>query len=92
VTDGCGTMIENHPTKFVCPGCGSDYKVVRVKADSGLPRRLIHCRVCKQPLAARDGELVLKYFLVRRAGARQQENRAARGARLDRWEPCPGAE
>ena len=27
-------MAENDPTKFVCPGCGAGYKVVRVKADA----------------------------------------------------------
>jgi len=47
-------MTENHPTEFVCPECGSGYKVVRVKADADLPYRLIYC-------------IVLKYFLVRRA-------------------------
>src|SRR5262245_43135975 len=60
-------MTENHPTEFVCPGCGSGYKVVLVKADADLPYRLIHCRVCKHPLTAMDGQHVLKYFLVRRA-------------------------
>jgi hypothetical protein len=37
-------MAENDPTEFVCPGCGSGYKVVRVKADADLPHRLIRCR------------------------------------------------
>jgi hypothetical protein len=63
-------MPENHPTEFVCPGCGSGYKVVRVKADADLPRRLIHCTVCRQPLAPTDGDFVLKYFLVGRARKR----------------------
>jgi hypothetical protein len=26
----------------------------------------LHCKVCKQPLAASDGEDVLKYFLISR--------------------------
>jgi hypothetical protein len=60
-------MTDSHPTEFVCPGCGSAYKVVRVKADADLPHRLIHCTVCKRPLAPTDGEFVLKYFLVGRA-------------------------
>jgi transcription elongation factor Elf1 len=59
-------MTDNNPTEFVCPGCGSGYKVVRMKADADLPHRLIHCRVCKHSLTAMDGELVLKYFLIRR--------------------------
>ena len=64
---GRGSMTDNNPTEFVCPGCGSGYKVVRVEADADLPHRLIHCRVCKHSLTAMDGEFVLKYFLVRRA-------------------------
>jgi transcription elongation factor Elf1 len=60
-------MTDSHPTEFVCPECGSGYKVVRVKADADLPYRLIYCRVCKHPLTAMEGEFVLKYFLVRRA-------------------------
>src|SRR5262245_34534628 len=32
-------MTENHPTEFLCPDCGSGYKVVRVKADADLPHR-----------------------------------------------------
>jgi hypothetical protein len=26
---------------------------------------LLHCRLCKHPLTAMDGEFALKYFLVR---------------------------
>jgi hypothetical protein len=59
-------MTESHPTEFVCPICGSGYKVVRVTADPDLPHRLVHSRVCKHPLTATDGQHVLKYFLVQR--------------------------
>jgi len=65
-------MTEGHPADFVCRGCGSSYKVVRVKSDAGLPHRMIHCKVCKQPLTATDGEDVLKYFLISRAKAKRQ--------------------
>ena len=60
-------MTDDHPTEFFCPGCGSRYKVVRVKADADLPYRLIHCKVCKQPLTPADGEYALKYFLIEKA-------------------------
>src|SRR5262245_32668341 len=60
-------MIDDHPTEFFCPRCGSRYKVVRVQADADLPHRLIHCKVCKQPLTPADGEYALKYFLVEKA-------------------------
>src|SRR5262245_17007878 len=49
------SMTDDHPTEFFCPGCGSRYKVVRVQADADLPHRLIHCKVCKQPLTPADG-------------------------------------
>ena len=35
-------MTDDHPTEFFCPGCGSRYKVVRVKADADLPHRFAH--------------------------------------------------
>ena len=58
---------------FVCPRCTSRYKLVRVRAEPKLPSHLLHCKVCKEPLAATDGEYALKYFLVvhgrRRNGA-----------------------
>ena len=52
---------------FECPGCTSRYKMVRVRAEPGLPALLVHCKVCKEPLAATDGDYALKYFLVDRA-------------------------
>jgi NAD-dependent SIR2 family protein deacetylase len=60
---------------FVCSGCEARYRVVRVKAEADDPDRVIHCRVCKRALSPRDGEYILKYFLVGRA-------RAAKVARL----------
>jgi hypothetical protein len=35
-------MTDSHPTEFVCPECGSGYKVVRVKADAA---SLIDCSI-----------------------------------------------
>jgi hypothetical protein len=55
---------------FACPRCTSRYKLVRVRAESRLPSRLLHCRVCKEPLAATEGEYALKYFLVENANKR----------------------
>ena len=57
-------MTESRPIDFICSGCGARYKVVRMKADAHLPDRLIHCTACKKPLAATDGDNILKYFLV----------------------------
>jgi hypothetical protein len=33
----------------------------------------VHCKVCKEPFAATDGEYALKYFLVGK-GRRQRHN------------------
>ena len=60
-------MPEHHPIDFVC-GCDARYKVVPVKGEAGHADQLIHCLVCKQPLAPTDGAYVFKYFLVGRPG------------------------
>ena len=62
----------HHPTDFICPECGADYKVVRVKAETDPPHRLIHCKVCKRSLAPTDREYILKYFLINRKQAEKQ--------------------
>ena len=52
---------------FKCPNCDALYQVVRVEAGPEISDGEIACRVCGSPLAARDGEFVLKYFLLRAA-------------------------
>src|SRR5262245_22037622 len=79
---GAGSMTESHPTEFVCPDCGSGYKVVRVQADADLPHRLIHCRVCKHPLTAMDGDgryRTMVHILPDAAWGDIQAGRASRG-------------
>src|SRR5262245_5635015 len=70
---------------FICPRCASRYKLVRVRAEPEHWSHLIHCRVCKEPLAPTDGEYVLKYFLVDNArkhnGIDLQMNHASKGGR-----------
>jgi hypothetical protein len=56
-------MTRRDSTDFTC-SCGSRYKVVGAKGDAARLSQLVHCFVCKKPLAATDGENVLKYFLV----------------------------
>ena len=59
------------------------YQVVKVEAGPETRDGELACRVCGAPLAPRDGEFVLKYFLLREAGRRQvwQKRRSiARGA------------
>ena len=60
------TMVKADVADFICPGCQARYKMVRAKS-AARPRNLpLHCKVCKQPLAASDGEDILKYFLISR--------------------------
>ena len=66
-------MVKNNPADFVCPGCQARYKLVRVNSELRSCDFPLHCKVCKQPLAATDGEEILKYFLVRRPKERQTE-------------------
>ena len=57
-------MVKDDPANFICPGCQARYKIVRAKAESRSRDLPLHCKVCKQPLAAMDGENILKYFLI----------------------------
>ena len=57
------------PADFKRSKCSARYKVVRVKAEANSPNWLVHCKVCKEPLAAMDGEDILKYFLTARPRA-----------------------
>jgi rubredoxin len=66
-------MVKDDPTNFICPGCQARYKLVRAKAETRFRDVPLHCRVCKQPLAAMDGENILKYFLISRPKTRQSQ-------------------
>ena len=57
---------EDARLEFHCPSCDAGYKVVRVAKESGKAYRPVHCRVCRGPLPATEGDDILKYFLVRR--------------------------
>jgi transcription elongation factor Elf1 len=61
-------MTEPQPpvTRFDCPTCSAQYRLVRVEAGDVAERRELTCRSCGAPLQARDGRYVLKYFLVDR--------------------------
>ena len=64
-------MVKDNPDDFVCPWCQARYKVVRVKSELRSRDVALHCKVCKQPLVATDGEDILKYFLIHRPKERQ---------------------
>jgi predicted RNA-binding Zn-ribbon protein involved in translation (DUF1610 family) len=52
-------------SRFNCPNCGAEYKLVRAEAGPP-PDRQIVCRRCGAPLQGREGKFILKYFLVGR--------------------------
>jgi transcription elongation factor Elf1 len=53
---------------FTCPNCHALYQIVKVETEN----REITCRVCGGPLSGREGNYVLKYFLLRKAIRRKQ--------------------
>jgi hypothetical protein len=59
------SMSEHASSLFSCPACGAHYTVVRMAAEPGeTPDEELQCRNCGGPLDAREGDFILKYFLV----------------------------
>jgi hypothetical protein len=56
----------SHPRNFACPECQACYKVVRMRTEPGASYPTLQCIVCYEPLAATEGDSILKYFLVGR--------------------------
>ena len=66
---GVSYLGENNPQDFACPQCESRYKLIREKAGLRTSNRPVRCRVCGHVLASREGEDILKYFLIFRRAA-----------------------
>jgi hypothetical protein len=65
---------------FNCPSCAALYQVISVESGpESTTDQEVSCGVCGGPLAARDGEFVLKYFLLRSA-SRKKSWQKKRGA------------
>ena len=62
------TMVADQPSSFHCSNCNALYQVVKVEAGPCTVDRGITCRCCEAPLIDREGNLVVKYFLLREAG------------------------
>ena len=75
----------DNAASFICSQCGAHYKVVRVKTETQSLEHLLHCKVCKQPLAATDGENILKYFLISRPVRKSQAGPRLQTARNPRF-------
>ena len=65
--DICPPMYDDED--FKCPKCQAYYKMVRMSSDAQVVNHLIHCKICRQPLAPTHDGKILKYFLVRRPSA-----------------------
>jgi hypothetical protein len=52
---------------FRCKSCFALYQVVKAQAGPETVDLEIACRVCSEPLLAREGQFVFKYFLLREA-------------------------
>lgn len=57
-------MAEPAETRFNCPNCGAQYKIVPVEAPAVASVEDVTCVNCGTALPARDGKFALKYFLV----------------------------
>jgi hypothetical protein len=64
---------------FRCKSCFALYQVVKAPAGAETVDRELACRVCNGSLAAREGQFVLKYFLLRKA-SRMDVQRARQGS------------
>ena len=65
-------MVADQPSSFHCSNCNALYQVVKVEAGPDTVDRGITCRCCEAPLIGREGNLVVKYFLLREAGRVQK--------------------
>jgi predicted Zn finger-like uncharacterized protein len=59
-------MPVDKPSSFPCPNCDALYRVVEVEVGLDTVDRELTCRNCGPPLVSRKGNLILKYFLVRK--------------------------
>jgi hypothetical protein len=59
-------MHETTTTQFNCVDCNALYHLIKVEAGQETVDRELDCRACGAPLPARDGQFVLKYFLLRK--------------------------
>jgi hypothetical protein len=60
---------------FTCLNCKALYQLVKVEAGLETTDRALTCLVCGAPLPGREGEFVLKYFLLRRASRGPRKNK-----------------
>src|SRR4029077_14637987 len=57
-------------TQFNCTNCNALYHLIKGEAGPETVDRDLNCVACGAPLPARDGQFVLKYFLLRNPSRR----------------------
>jgi len=65
----CYSVTRGEATKFNCPNCEAEYKLVRVEAPPTHDLQLV-CLRCGGPLRNREGKFALKYFRTKGAKPR----------------------
>jgi hypothetical protein len=65
---------------FRCPSCNALYQVVKAEAGPETVALEIACSVCSGPVVAREGQFIIKYFLLRKAipGSRKRGSKRPR--------------
>jgi predicted Zn finger-like uncharacterized protein len=69
---------------FICPNCSALYHVVKAEAGPDFTPREVTCLACGGPLPVRNRNFIFKYFLLRKAGRRQNHRRKPQRARETR--------
>jgi transcription elongation factor Elf1 len=64
-------MVKYRGTHFSCPHCRALYHVVKTEARSETTKSELICVSCGGPLRTREGNSILRYFLLRNAARRQ---------------------
>jgi predicted RNA-binding Zn-ribbon protein involved in translation (DUF1610 family) len=79
-------MTDGPITSFVCPDCGSVYKVVRLLTPPQPHDYPVACLGCGLLLEPRDGEFLLKYFRMARPAKAGLRGAGMRGSSPQRDE------
>ena len=75
-------MATSATVHFTCPNCSALYHVVKAEPGPETTNNPeVACHICSAPLPAREGQLILKYFLLRKAGAPPDLERQATSRR-----------
>jgi hypothetical protein len=70
-------MAADKPSSFHCPNCNALYQVIKVETGPETVGREITCLCCEAPLIGREGNLVVKYFLLQKGRRARSGERAS---------------